>query len=139
MSATIRTALILLVLSIGACSAHSPLIMKNTTDGKPVGDAKSYPAHKNPILVTSGGLPIGVKYEVLESIQAGRIWYGSSETVQKQMANRARTIGADAIIFVKTWHQPSGFSWAAPHGTGQAVKLNDPDAVDLTTLPGEWY
>jgi hypothetical protein len=136
---TIKAAFFLAALMVPACSAHSPFIMKNTTDSKPAGSAKTYVAHTKPIWLTAGGLPARVKYEVLETIQAGRIWYGDSEKVQKQMANRARAIGADAIIYVTTWHQPSGFAWAAPHGTGQAVKLEDPGAIDFNALPGAWF
>jgi hypothetical protein len=124
---------------LAACSAHSPFILKNTTDSAPAVEAKAYPAHTNKVRVTSSGLPPDVSYEVLERIEVGRIWYGRNETAQKQMAERARVIGADAVISARTWHQPSGFSWAAPHGSGTAVKLKDPQSFDLGTLPGEWF
>jgi hypothetical protein len=42
------------------------------------------------------------------------------------------------VIQVKRWHQPSGFSWVAPHGTGQAVKLINPEIFDLTQVSGNW-
>jgi hypothetical protein len=133
----IAAALLAAVLS--ACSAHSPFILQNTTDSASAADAKAYPAHTNKVRVTSGGLPPDVSYEVLENIEVGRIWYGRGETAQKQLAERARKIGADAVISVKTWYQPSGFSWAAPHCSGTAVKLKEPGSFDLGTLPGEWF
>jgi uncharacterized protein YbjQ (UPF0145 family) len=54
------------------------------------------------------------------------------------MAQRARKLGADAIIEVATWHQPSGFSWAAPHGRGTAVRiLNMEEVKELLLTLGE--
>jgi uncharacterized protein YbjQ (UPF0145 family) len=55
------------------------------------------------------------------------------------MAERARQLGANAIIQAKTWHQPSGFSWAAPHGSGQAVRVKDISTMEAKGINGSWY
>jgi hypothetical protein len=136
---TYRLAVALMAIALSACSAHSPFIVSNTTDTTPSPAGPAYASHSNPVRIVSGGLPAGAKYQVIENIEVGRIWYGGSESVQKQMADRARRAGADAVINVKTWHQPSGFSWAAPHGSGQAVKLEDPKSVNLEAVPGNWF
>jgi hypothetical protein len=85
--------------------------------------------------VTQQPLPSGVAAEELARIDVGKIWYGSSKNVEISMADRARELGANAVVQVKTWHQPSGFSWAAPHGSGVAVRV-DPKALE--SLSGSW-
>lgn len=55
-----------------------------------------------------------------------------------QLAEGARELGADTVVEVKTWHQPAGWSWSAPHGSGKAVKILEPASVDLSALPGDW-
>jgi uncharacterized protein YbjQ (UPF0145 family) len=54
------------------------------------------------------------------------------------MAKRARQLGADAVIDVDTWRQPSGFAWAAPHGSGKAVKFRNKEDIDLSGVDGDW-
>ncbi len=125
------------ILLLAGCSAHSPFIAKNTTDVTAVSQNK-YPAHRNKVLLTPQALPESAKIEVLERIEVGKIWYGSSKKVALSLAERARAIGADAVIDYKTWTQPSGFSWFAPHGSGAAIKILDKASVDLSSMQGEW-
>ncbi len=130
---------IFLILLVAACTAHNPFNVTPAVDSAPGPSGKTYPAHANRIFVTKVALPPGADYEVLETIDVGSNWYGGDEDAERMMADRARAIGADAVILVKTWHQPSGFSWSAPHGSGQAVKLGNPDRVDLDAVPGGWF
>jgi hypothetical protein len=132
-----RVIIIFGMIVLTGCSAHSPFIIKNTTDVTAVSQSK-YPAHSNKVLVTSQTLPESAKFEVLEHIEVGKIWYGSSKNVALSLAERARAIGADAVIEYKTWHQPSGFSWYAPHGSGKAIKILDKSSVDRSSIKGEW-
>lgn len=125
------------ILLFTGCSAHSPFIAKNTADVTTVSQSR-YPAHTNKVLVTSQTLPESEKFEVLETIEVGKVWYGSSKKVALSLAERARAIGADAVVDYKTWNQPSGFSWFAPHGSGKAVKILDKSSVDLSSIQGEW-
>lgn len=122
---------------LGACSAHSPFIAKNMTDVTPAEEGK-YPPHTNRVFVTSASLPATVQHEVLGTVDVGKAWYGSSEKVHEPLADGARKLGADAVVEVKSWFQPSGWAWAAPHGSGKAVKITDPANFDFTTLAGEW-
>ena len=123
---------------VTGCSAHNPFIISNTTETTKVA-AANYPSHTNKVLVTKESLPPSARFEVLEVVEVGKVWYGSSRNVSQAMANRAREIGADAIIELRTWHQPSGWSWAAPHGSGRAIKMIDPPSIDLSGLKGEWF
>ena len=127
----------MIVVGLAGCSAHNPFIIKNTTDVN-LFEAKKYPPHRNRVFVTSASLPTTAKYEVLASLEVGKVWYGSSDNVLQSLADGARKLGADAVVGVKTWHQPSGWSWSAPHGSGKAVKITDPASVDLANLGGDW-
>ena len=119
---------------VAGCSAHSPMIVKNTTDVGPT-VSQRYPSHSNPVLIVEGPLPAGVEYEVIATIDIGKIWYSGADGILVEMAQRGREMGADAVINVKRWRQPSGFSWAAPHGQGQAVKiLNKGKARNLSAV-----
>ena len=119
------------------CSAHSPFSVKSTTYTTPLSDTK-YAPHGNRVYVTAASLPASVKHEVLGQLEVGKVWYGSSDNVLQSLADGARKLGADAVVEVKTWHQPSGWSWAAPHGSGKAVKITDPASVDFSGLKGDW-
>ena len=119
---------------IAGCSAHSPMILKNTTDVSPT-VSQRYPSHSNPVLIVEGPLPADIEHEVIATIDVGRIWYSGADRILVEMARRAREMGADAVINVRRWRQPSGFAWAAPHGQGQAVRiLNKDNARDLSAL-----
>ena len=124
--------------SLSACSAHSPFIITNTTESSPVSQNK-YPAHHDRVFITEQSLPAGLEFELISSIDVGKIWYGSSNNVLISMADRARELGANVIIQAKTWKQPSGFSWAAPHGSGQAVRVSDIKALESLGIKGSWY
>ena len=133
----IRVACIAAALALAGCAAHSPMIVKNTTDVQSK-TTMTYEAHKEKVLFLRAPMPANVKVEQIGLIEAGKVWYGGSEDILQQMAEKARSLGADAVVEVSTWHQPSGFSWSAPHGRGMAVKVVD-KGVDLKKLGGEWY
>ena len=132
-----KKAIILVGILLAGCSAHSPFITKNTENVTTVSQSR-YQAHSNKVLVTSETIPESEKIEVLETIEVGKVSYGSSKDVASSLAERARAIGADAIIDYKTWKQPSGFSWFAPHGSGKAIKILDKSSIDLSSINGEW-
>ncbi len=128
---------LVMALWLTGCSAHSPFILTSTTDvNQP--SATRYAPHSSRILVTSANLPATAKYEVLGQLEVGKVWYGSSRNVLQSLADGARNLGADAVVEVKTWRQPSGWSWAAPHGSGMAVKITEPGSVEFSILGGDW-
>ena len=133
----VRISCIAAALALAGCAAHSPMIVQNTTDVHPKTTNK-YAAHTDKVLFLRAPMPANVKVEQIGLIEAGKVWYGGAEDILKQMADKARTMGADAVVEVNTWHQPSGFSWAAPHGRGMAVKVVG-DRSELKKLGGEWY
>ena len=128
----------LLALLVGACSAHNPFIVSNKTTSAPVSEAK-FPPHTDKVFFTEQPLPPTVKFELISTIDVGKVWYGSSNSVYKSMAERARQLGANAVVQVKTWHQPAGYAWYAPHGSGQAIRVDDLDLLDSLDLEGSWH
>ena len=121
--------------SIG-CSAHSPMIIKNTYNME---TSFKYSAHKNKVYLTNEKLSTkDYKYEVISPVDAGKVWYGKSGDIYESMAVMARELGADAVIEIKVWFQPSGFSWSAPHGSGKAIKFIDKVPTDFSGIQGEW-
>jgi hypothetical protein len=123
---------------LSSCSAHSPFILKNTTDTDLVGSS-TYPPYQGKVFITKQALPTNVAFTPIARIDVGKIWYGSSTDALASMANRARELGANAIVEAKTWHQPSGFSWAAPEGAGQAVSIKDLSALSSAGVSGDYY
>jgi hypothetical protein len=128
----IKVILAFLIL-LNACSAHSPFILKTTTDLSAPG-AKTFPPHSNKIYVVKTSLPPSIQFDEINRIDVGKIWYGNADNSIKDMADKARMLGADAIIEVRTWLQPSGFAWAAPHGSCKAIKFKDKRKVDLSSF-----
>jgi hypothetical protein len=128
----------LAALLVSACSAHNPFIVSNKTISSPVAEAK-WPPHSDKVFFTEQSLPSSVRFELISTIDVGKVWYGSSKGVYTSMALRARQLGANAVIQVKTWHQPSGFSWAAPHGSGQAIHIDDIHQLDALNVEGTWH
>lgn len=128
----------MLALLVSACSAHNPLIVSNKTVSAPVSEAK-FPPHSDKVFFTEQSLPSTVKFELISAIDVGKVWYGSKGRVYKSMAERARQLGANAVVQVKTWRQPSGFSWAAPHGSGQAIHVEDMHQLEALNLQGSWH
>jgi hypothetical protein len=128
----------LLVLFISGCSAHNPFIITNTTQSSPV-SKNQYPVYTGKVFITEQSLPASIEFDIISTVDVGKVWYGSSSNVYTSMADRAREVGANAIIQVRTWHQPSGFSWAAPHGSGQAIKIKDLNKLGSLAIAGDWY
>jgi hypothetical protein len=124
-------------LVFAACSAHNPFIVTNQTQSSLSSNA-TYPPHHEKVFVTEQSLPAVVPFDLIGTIDIGKVWYESSDDVLTAMADRARELGANAVIQVKTWHQPSGFSWYAPHGSGQAVWIKDVSVLDPLHLTGNW-
>jgi hypothetical protein len=115
------------------CYSHSPRIFETTTDVEQI-STSTYPPHTNRVYLTSVSPP-AVKYEVLGLLD---VWYGTSDSVLQSLADAARNLGADAVVEVRTWNPPEGWSTWAPHGSGKAVKIKEPSSVDFSSLGGEW-
>lgn len=117
------------------CSTHSWWNLADPVSTQMA--AGRYPAHTRKVFLTDMPLPASVKYETLGQIDGGKVTTSNTEGLLILMADESRRIGADAVINLKTWRQPSGWSWSAPHGSGEAIKITDTNC--LSGLPGYWY
>lgn len=129
--------LLIVCLLLAGCSAHSPFILKNTTDSSLVQN-KFSPSQER-VFVTDQALPGSVAFVPISTIDAGTAWYGSTDELLAAMADRARELGANAVIQTKTWHQPAGFAWYSPEGSGLAVRVNNVKSLEASGINGTWY
>ena len=129
---------ILALLLLAACGGHDASNAAPGSDTHAAAAAPSPAATTKRIRVIFGPLPAGTEYKFIEAVHVGSGWWGALADAEHNMADRARKLDADAIINAKTWFQPSGLAWAAPFGSGDAVKLVNPDSVDLDAVPGQW-
>ncbi len=124
-----RTRLLLLIgicALLNACSTQHSQVLTNL------------PPHRGKVFVTEQSLPPNVEFELISTIEVGKRWYGGSSNAITSMADRARELGANAVIQAKTWFAPSGFAWAAPHASGQAVRVKNMAALESASVPGNW-
>ncbi|MEI7729546.1 MAG: hypothetical protein WCO56_08230 [Verrucomicrobiota bacterium] len=126
-----------LVLATG-CSTHSPMRILNKVYVK-YQSPTTYAAHTNKVFVTEASLENSIQRDRLGQIDVGMVVSSPKDAVLKRMANKARELGADAVIDVHIWYQPAGWSWKTPHGEGKAVRLTDRSAIDFSKMKGEWY
>lgn len=80
-----------------------------------------------------------VYYVPVKEISVSKKFYGSEEEMYGPLAEKARKIGADAVLSVHTWHAVSGFAWAAPHAGGMAVRWTEAGRKALHSFPGRCY
>lgn len=110
----------------------SPISISISADGTPT------PTYDDQILVTQLGVPDGIAHSVLGPVQARAGGYGRvAETIWPLLAIQAKTKGANAVVEAQGGRRVSGFSWAAPYGSGIAVKFEDPEK--RKDLPGLWF
>jgi hypothetical protein len=131
------TNLLMLLLVTTGCAVHSPMLMTSKVEATKI--AKTLPPHANKVFISAKDLPAGIAYDTIAQIEVGRVWYGDDDMVKIPMADKARELGADAVIKTVIWRQPAGWAWSAPQGSGTAVKLQDKSQVDFTKIPGGWY
>ena len=123
------------VFTLSGCSTHSWWIVADSVTTQPV--AGSISAHTNKIFLTEEALPATVKYESIGQIDAGKVTTCNTEELLILIADGSRKSGADAVIKLKTWRQPCGWSWNAPHGSGEMIRITDTNS--LNGLSGYWY
>lgn len=126
-------------LMLTGCATHSIFLASNKTSFDRDITIFRYPAHTNKVFVSQGPLPAAIKARVLGYIDVGTVMYNAPHIVYCRMAQKARDIGADAVVEVKIWYQISGWAWAAPHGRGIAIRLAEGQIPDYSSMKGEWY
>ena len=133
-----KTALtIVIFFLLTGCGVHNQLNITNSKTFQSISKNK-YSPHSKKVYVTRHNLPDTVQYEVLGTLEVGKVLYGTSDDALQSIADMARKIGADGVIRIQTWTQTSPLNLFTPHGSGTAIKLKNPEDFDWSTLPGFW-
>lgn len=76
-------------------------------------------------LVTFNSLPAEGDYEVIGRIEVYSRWFGTPRKAMALLGEKARSMGANAVVETGVWLAPAFPATVAPHGTGIAVRIND--------------
>jgi hypothetical protein len=98
--------------------------------------AHPLPAHTGPVFLTESGWPANHPAACVAKLHAGTASEEPTETVLVLLAQKAREVGANAVVELKIWRQGSGLSWKAPQGSGLALRIADTNAV--SAFNGYW-
>lgn len=116
-------------LACTVASAQSVLLDHRTaTYGNPWRGSTNGPtAHtlNNKTLVTFNSLPAQGDFEVLGRIDVYSRWFGSTRKAMTMLGEKARSLGANAVVEAGVWQAPAFPATVAPHGTGIAVRIKD--------------
>lgn len=112
---------LLLLACLGLCS---PSIYADSVSETPA--QVSSEARSDKILVTFNALPAAGNFEVLGPIYVFKRWFGGTGAAMSLLGEKARSMGANAVVESSVWLAPAFPAQVAPHGKGIAVRVNDP-------------
>jgi hypothetical protein len=101
--------------------------------------SRPIPAHHEPVCLIRAPLSSDIKYTVIGELDGSKRTYGSVSEIIPVMADEARSVGADAIINLKTGQSFSPLAWSRPVGSGLAIKLDKREGFDCQAKNGEWH
>lgn len=104
------------------------------TDGQPTKAPNAAyvisPAEAGKVLVTFNGLPPEGSYELVGPISVFKRWFGGTGTAMRLLGERARELGANAVVSTSVWLAPAFPAQVAPHGKGIAIRVKDPRVLE---------
>lgn len=116
-------------LAFTQANAQSVLLNHQTaTYGNPWPSGTTGPSARtlnSKTLVTFNSLPAQGDFEVLGRIEVYSRWFGSTRKAMTLLGEKARSMGANAVVETGVWQAPAFPATVAPHGTGLAVRIND--------------
>lgn len=134
----VMAAFILSALALQGCSSARSTIHQ----GEFIAPAKRLPAAEvqadKPILMIKGKLPDSIKFEVLGEVRVNSQRYSTMDRMYKELAIRARYVGADAVVEVNEKMRTTFIAVVAPTISGVAVRVIDDGGIDLKKLDGQW-
>lgn len=89
------------------------------------------PAQAGKVLVTFNGLPPEGSYELVGPISVFKRWFGGTGTAMRLLGERARELGANAVVSTSVWLAPAFPAQVAPHGKGIAIRVKDPRVLEM--------
>lgn len=88
-------------------------------------DQVSIGEHAGKVLVTFNQLPASGDFEVIGPISVYKRWFGGTGAAMQLLGQKAREIGANAVVESRVWLAPAFPAQVAPHGSGIAVRIRD--------------
>ena len=133
-----RVIVVLMVLVGVGCAQDNAITANKDRDlflGKPAATADET---NKKIFLTGESLPDGATYQELGEIKIIRIGSVGFPAIYQALANKALDVGADAVIKVTLWRQPTTKTFGSEQGAGTAVKFEDASKVDLSNMKVQW-
>lgn len=99
----------------------------STTD---VDQAPDAGAHAGKVLVTFNQLPPIGTYQIIGPISVFKRWFGGTGAAMQLLGEKARELGANAVVDSRVWLAPAFPAQVAPHGSGMAIRVKDPKVLE---------
>jgi len=127
---------IVLSFVVFCCGAHGAVGEEQTAGGS---YASTSDIQSGRVLVTFNALPPDGGYEVIGPISVYKRWFGGLATARRLLADRARELGANAVVESRLWLAPAFPAQVAPHGSGIAVRVTHPEVLqNLVDEASSW-
>ena len=133
-----RMIVVFIIFSFFGCAQDNAITANRDRDlfiGKP---AVSTSEANKKIFLSGESLPDGIKYQKLGEIKIIRIDDVGFPAICQALANKALDVGADAVVEIALWRQPTTKTFGSAQGVGVAVKFEEGSEVDLSNLKGQW-
>ncbi|MBS1144053.1 MAG: hypothetical protein H6R14_1459 [Proteobacteria bacterium] len=122
-------AVLLLAAGVPAVAQSILLDHRTATYGSPFPSsgtgAAGTRAMQERVLVTFNALPAEGEFRVIGPIDVHSRWFGGTSKSAQLLADKARSMGANAVVSSRVWLAPAFPVFAAPHGSGIAVRIHD--------------
>lgn len=113
---------------IGCSNVHSVWNIFDRSSAKLLASTNFTP-HEGLVFLTEMDLPARVSAERIAKVDVGIVRADPTEAALVMLANKARAIGANAVIQLKIWYIPNSGGANGPQASGLAVRLADTNAV----------
>lgn len=90
------------------------------------------------VFLMEAALPDPAAYQVLGEIKVIRIDDVGYAAIYQELANKALDVGADAVVEIATWREPTTRTFGSPQGMGKAIKVKKGVKIDFSKMKGQW-
>jgi uncharacterized protein YbjQ (UPF0145 family) len=128
--------MLLAVLGLGGCASRRADHAAPTAQPSA---PRATAAYTGKVLILGGPLPADLRHEVVGHIGVFKRGFGGTGEAFHMLGDKARALGANAVIDARVWLAPAFPVNVAPHGRGIAVRVQDPTALEeLGKTGGRW-
>ncbi|MFN0304121.1 MAG: hypothetical protein ACKVQU_27630 [Burkholderiales bacterium] len=109
--------------------------------GNTVPDSKeAAPSIAGPkVLILGTAIPSNIVHEIVGRINVFQRWFGGTGHAYRMLGDKARELGANAVVESRVWLAPAFPAHVAPHGTGIAVRVKDAAKLEeISRAGGRW-